>query len=390
MCLNLNKTVPDSYMKYFLLFFLAILTVRAQDSVQVIFKIQANNIPDTAKVYITGNLRVLGNWQPDKVSLINTHSNYWEKTFYLPGGKNIEYKITLGSWKSEAVNKEGRVPPNNKLLVSNDTVIQLKIDYWKDQFKEETNGQITGEVQYYRNIKGKGIPPRDIIVWLPPGYNTDIQQRYPVLYMQDGQNLFDPATSAFGTDWQLDETADSLIKKGLIKPIIIVGIYNTKWRYSEYAENDTGFAYMKFVVDKVKPLIDSTYRTLPDPGNTAVGGSSLGALISFMLAWNYPDIFSKVICISPALKVYNFNYVDNVQKYGGQRKNLKFFFDTGIHSPDSLLVPGTGEMINALENLGYKMGKDILWHKDKEGQHNEASWAKIVWRPLMFFFGKKE
>ncbi len=377
-------------MKYLLLLFLISQTVRAQEFKEITFKIQANNIPDTANVYITGNTKELGNWQPDKVSLINTSGNYWEKSFLLPAGENIEYKFTRGSWNTEAVKEKGDIPENSKLLVKNDTTIDQVINYWKDQFTYKLKGQVTGRVDYYRNVKGDGIPARDILVWLPPDYDTHINERYPVLYMQDGQNLFDPVTSAFGVDLQIDETTDSLIRSGYMNPIIIVGLANTDWRSSEYSDNDTGYAYMKFVVGKIKPFIDSTYRTIPNPGNTAVGGSSLGGLISFMLAWNYPDVFSKTLCISPALKVYKIDYVKYVNGYSGTHKQLKFYFDAGINSLDSLLIPGTKQMISALEKQGYKEGKDILWYLDKEGAHNEASWAKRFWRPLLFFFGRND
>lgn len=377
-------------MKYLLLLILIFQTVRAQEFKEIIFKIQANNIPDSANVYITGNNKDLGNWQPDKVSLINTSGKYWEKSFLFPAGENIEYKFTRGSWDTEAVKEKGEIPENSKLLVKNDTTVEQVINFWKDQFTYKLKGQVTGKVDYYRNVNGDGIPARDILVWLPPDYDTHLNERYPVLYMQDGQNLFDPVTSAFGVDWQIDETADSLIRSGYMNPIIIVGLANTGWRSSEYSDNDTGYAYMKFVVGKIKPFIDSTYRTLPDPGNTAVGGSSLGGLISFMLAWNYPEVFSMTLCISPALKVYKIDYVKYVNEYKGIHKQLKFYFDAGINSPDSLLIPGTRQMISALEKQGYKEGKDILWYADKEGVHSEASWAKRVWRPLLFFFGRND
>ncbi len=376
-------------MKYVIFIFLAFLTIRAQESKVITFRIQTNNIPDSENVYITGNIPDLGNWQPDKISLINTSGNFWEKSIPLPAGENIEYKITRGSWDSEEVMNDGTIPGNHKLFVNGDTTVNLVIQSWKDQFSYELKGQVTGKVDYYRSIKGKGILPRDIIVWLPPGYDTETNQKYSVLYMQDGQNLFDPATSAFGIDWQMDETADSLIRDGMIKPVIIVGLANTKWRSSEYADNDTGRAYMNFIVTKVKPFIDSVYRTLKGPEYNAVGGSSLGALISFMLGWNYPGIFSKVICISPALKYKYIDYVDDVEKYDGVRKNLKFYFDWGGNSLDSLLAPGTKEMINTLEEKGYREGKDILWYEDPQGLHNEASWARRIWRPLEFFFGRK-
>ena len=370
-----------------LLICLTAIIVQAQQSVEIAVKIQANNIPDTAKVYISGNKPELGNWHPGEVSLINTSGNIWERTFSFPAGETIEFKITLGSWENEAANENGSVPENIKLKPNNDTVVSLTVNNWKNSFTHKLKGQVTGRLDYIKNVRGDGIPPRDIIIWLPPEYGKDIDKHYPVLYMQDGQNLFDPSTAAFGVDWQLDEIADSLIRNGAMKSIIIVGLANTTWRNSEYAENDTGYAYMKFVVEKVKPLIDSSYRTLAGPGSTAVGGSSLGGLISFMLGWNYPEVFSMVMCVSPALKIYNLDYVDNVNGYNGHRKNLKFYFDAGINSIDSLLVPGMNEMIQALEKKGYNSGKDIMKYIDIKGEHNESSWAARAWRPLLFFFG---
>ncbi len=376
-------------LKYLLLIILIPATIISQDLKKLTIHVQVNNTPDSSEIYITGNLPEFGNWAPDVISLDNISKNDWEKSFLVPAGKKIEYKITRGSWDTEAVNEKGDIPKNNEVIVKNDTAINIEINHWKDQFKYKKVGQVTGRVDYYKNIKGKGILPRDILVWVPPDYNEDSTRRYSVLYMQDGQNLFDPSTSAFGVDWQLDETADSLIKAGTMKPIIIVGLTCTDWRSAEYSDTDTGRAYMNFVIKKVKPFIDSTYRTLPGPENTAVGGSSLGGLISFMLAWNYPDIFSKTLCMSSAVKINKIDYVKNVKAYEGKRKNLKFYFDAGADSLDSKLKPGIIEMINALKVQGYKAGKDFLWYQDKRGKHNEASWAKRVHLPLLFFFGKK-
>lgn len=376
-------------MKIILLFFLTAAMAHAQQTIKVTFNVRANNIPDTSNVFITGNRPELGSWHPGLIPLTNISANQWERTFPFTAGEDLEFKITRGSWENEAVNSSGSIPPNIKVTAFSDTIINITVNAWKDEFTHYLKRQVTGHLDYFRNVKGQGVPPRDIIVWLPPGYDEDTVKSYPVLYMQDGQNLFDPSTSSFGTDWQLDETADSLIRMERMKPVIIVGLSNTPWRNSEYAENDTGYAYMKFVVGKVKPMIDSSYRTLVGPESTAVGGSSLGGLISFMLAWNYPDVFSMAMCVSPALKIYDINYVDNVNGYSGPSKHLKFYFDSGIKSIDSLLVPGVKEMIRALQAKGYETGKDILWYEDTLGEHNEGSWAARAWRPLLFFFGRK-
>jgi predicted alpha/beta superfamily hydrolase len=208
--------------------------------------------------------------------------------------------------------------------------------------------------------------------------------------MQDGENLFDPKTSSFGTDWQLDEAADSLIKNGTIKDLIIIGIYNTSDRSMEYRDTPEGKSYMNFVVHKVKPLIDKKYRTLPGRENTAVGGSSLGGLISFMLAWKYPGVFSGAACLSPAFDIEDINYIPAVINYSGKKKAVKFYIDCGTAGLDAKLLPGSEEMIRELENKGYKSGKDILFYKAEGAKHNEAAWSKRNPRYLEFLFGRSK
>ena len=288
-------------MKNLILFLIVITQFSfAQEEKQIHLVVESDNVPEDSSIYITGNHPSIGNWKADVVRLKMSEDNKWEITISLPAGFHLEYKFTLGSWEREALNKDGLVPANNVLDVMNDTTIRVRIDLWANGQKRIVEGQVTGTIEYYRNFKGKGIKDRDIVVWLPPGYFENTYKYYPVLYMHDGQNVFDPKTSAFGADWQMDETADSLIKRHLIKPIIIVGVYNTPDRSSEYAANDTGYAYMNFIIYKLKSFIDSVYRTLPDRENTATGGSSLAGLISFMLVWKHSDVFSMAACLSPA------------------------------------------------------------------------------------------
>src|SRR5690606_28646700 len=149
----------------------------------------------------------------------------------------------------------------------------------------------TGTVVYHRNLTADSLKPRDLIVWLPPGYEKT-SKRYPVLYMHDGQNVFDPATSSCGGDWRIDEIADSLIRSKQMDPAIIVGIYNCSDRMEEYVPGAKGRAYMDFVANTVKPLIDQYYRTRPGAKHTLTGGSSAGGILAFMLAWEYPHVFS--------------------------------------------------------------------------------------------------
>jgi len=355
---------------------------------EVKFIAYASNVSDSEFVCITGNDSLLGNWNPNAIKLFKVNDSTWSKSFKFDNGKKLEYKFTKGSWEHEALDDDGLAPSNSFLKVINDTIITTRIKKWGRAKVRVNHGQITGTIRYHLQFEGKGLKPRDIIVWLPPGYENNVEKRYPVFYMNDGQNVFDPATSSFGYDWRADEVADSLIKVGAINEIIIVGIYNTEDRRQEYIYTNLGYTYMDFVVNRLKPFIDKEYRTLPDKKNTAICGSSAGGLISFMIAWRYPEIFSKAACLSPAFKRQELNYVDTIVNYSGKKKNIKFYIDNGGIGIDSELLPGTNEMITALQNKGYESCKDIIWYVDKNASHFETAWAERIWRPLVFFFGR--
>jgi predicted alpha/beta superfamily hydrolase len=198
--------------------------------------------------------------------------------------------------------------------------------------------------------------------------------------MQDGQNVFDPATSAFGTDWQLDETADSMIRKRAVDPMIIVGIYNTVERNKEYIPSDKGRLYREFLVKRLKPFIDSAYKTKPGRKHSIIGGSSAGGILAFMMVWEFPDVFSKAICMSPAFRLpgnnaSGWNYV-SIVKQDIKRKKIFFYIDNGGIGLEQQLQPGVDEMLKALTDKGYKSGKDFIYVSDPSALHNEKSWAK--------------
>lgn len=361
---------------------------QTESKVKITFNVKTKGISKDSVVYIVGSSKELGNWQPDSVALKKSKDETWTRTILFEKGKSVEFKFTLGSWEKEALNPDGTIPQNHVLLVSGDTVLNYTVGSFKSGVKI-IEGAITGEVSYYRKMKGDGINSRDIIVWLPPKYHTDISKRYPVLYMHDGQNIIDPATSSFGVDWGADETADSLIKSGKMQGIIIVGIYNTKDRTAEYSYSDLGHAYMNFIINRLKPFIDSTYRTLPDRENTATMGSSMGGLISLMLVWEHPEVFSKAGCLSPAFKIQELNYVPFIEKYNGPGKDIKIYVDNGGIALEAELRPGIDDAIKALKEKGFREGKNLQTYFDKNAGHNERAWAKRLWRPMLFLFGNE-
>ena len=365
----------------------ALASALTAQTVQVTFSVQAQ-VPEGEQVYITGNHPELGNWQPGFVALEQQPDSSWRRQFLFAPGTELEYKFTRGSWPTEALDARGLVPGNSTLLVQGDTTISVRIPAWRDLDSTLHRG-ITGTVEVYENMSAPGILPRTVLVWLPPGYAEDTGRRYPVLYMHDGQNAFDPSTSFLGVDWQVDEVADSLIRDDVMPAILIVAIYNTVDRGRDYSNSREGRAYMRFLADSLKPFIDRTYRTQPEAEATATMGSSLGGLISFLLLWNYPEVFGKAACLSPAFIGKHRSAVRMVQEQPAPVEHLRLYIDNGGRGLDQRLQTGVDAMLAALRTKGFADGENLMWYRDSTADHNEAAWARRVWRPLLFLFGER-
>ena len=360
------------------------------EEVVVTFRLESPELPENSTVYITGSIADLGNWNPAIVKMKYEGDHVWTYSITCQSGQLIEYKYTLGSWQHEGANERGQPFQNFFITTDKDTVVNNDILKWT---KMDTRGQITGTVKYHRKMKGDGIIPRDVIVWLPPDYDHS-KKKYPVLYMNDGQNIIDPKTSAFGVDWGVDETCTRLIEEKVIPPLIVVGIYNTEERAQEYVPGTKGSAYMEFIVEVLKPFIDKSYRTNPSRDNTFIGGSSAGGLCAFMLAWEYPKIFSKALCMSPALKYENVpgtidvDYVQTVRESSQPVEPSFFYLDAGNDNIEKLIKPGIYEMLNVLQEKGFKPEHDYVFIYDENASHFEADWAKRFPNAIQLFFNK--
>ena len=352
----------------------------------VTFVVTSKAVPTNATVFIAGNHERLGEWNAGMVPLEKKADGSWSRTFSFPAGSELEYKITLGSWAMEAVGTDGVVPGNSKLRVVSNETVRIAVAQWKDDM-HKVEGQITGTVRYHRQMTGEGIKPRDVVVWLPPSYTNSPSKRYPVLYVHDGQNAFDPTTSFLGADWQIDEVADRLIREGKLPEIIVVAIYNTEDRREDYSDTPKGRAYLRFIVEKLKPFIDREYRTQTEREHTAVMGSSMGGLISFLLVWQYPEVFSRAACLSPAFVYRDLDVTTLVEHYDGPDKRLRIYIDNGGVGLDAQLQPGCDKMLRTLQAKGYRLGDNLEWFQDATAEHNERAWSKRVWRPLLFLFG---
>ncbi|MBX6325444.1 MAG: alpha/beta hydrolase [Chthoniobacterales bacterium] len=258
---------------------------------------------------------------------------------------------------------------------------------------------LTGNIRRHRAFRSKILGNRrDILVYLPPGYRQFSRKRYPVLYLNDGQNVFDAATSFSGVEWGVDETAERLIRQRLIEPLIIVAVANTgEDRVHEYAptrgiidskakrkRRSKGLAqrYGKFLITELKPFIDRTYGTKPGPEFTGLGGSSLGALATLTLGIWHWQIFQRLIVMSPSVwwdDCVIYRLVDSLR----QKPPLKIWLDTGTAEEG---WEQTRQLCDLLLQKGWKLEKDLHYMEAPGANHSEAAWAARVEPALKFLF----
>jgi predicted alpha/beta superfamily hydrolase len=233
----------------------------------------------------------------------------------------------------------------------------------------------------------------DLIVYIPPMYNDQSERRFPVLYMQDGQNLFDPETSFIkGNYWRLGETTDALIETGAIEPMIIVGIYNAGVkRIDEYTPVEDkrlgggqADAYGRMLVQELKPYIDAQYRTLPGNGNCGVGGSSLGGLVTLYLGLRYPTVFSRLAVMSPSVWWRNRTILQTVAALT-KKPDLRIWLDIGTKE-STRAVPDARTLRDGLIRKGWRLGEDLAYFEADGGEHTESAWAERVAPMLKFLF----
>ena len=249
---------------------------------------------------------------------------------------------------------------------------------------------MTGDFETHRAFPSKFLPtPRDLIVYLPPGYR-DGTQRYPVFYMHDGQNLFDPATAFAGNEWHVDEVAAELIAAGKIEPLIIVGIYNTgRERTQEYTSGlgDKPPLYAQLVVEEVKPFIDTHYRTLAAPDDTGLGGSSLGGLVSIAMGLRYPGVFGKLAIVSPSVWWDNRVILRELAGFRGpERPRIWLDIGTAEGNTPAKTVDDTRMLRDALIEKGWKPEANLHYFEAEGAGHNEKAWSQRIGPILQYLF----
>ena len=258
---------------------------------------------------------------------------------------------------------------------------------------------LTGNIQEHRGFESRTLGNRrDVLVYLPIGYRRFVRRRYPVLYLQDGQNIFDAATAFGGVEWNVDETAQRLIRKRLIEPLIIVAVANTGTdRIHEYTPTrakavagiqrnarSRGLArkYGKFLAAELKTFIDQTYRTKPEAEFTGLGGSSLGGLLTMAVGLWYPEVFSRLAVMSPSVwwdQQVIVRMVDSLE----EKLPLRIWLDTGTHEPG---WEETRALRDMLVEKGWHLYDDLQYTETEGAGHNESAWSARVDPMLRYLF----
>ncbi len=281
----------------------------------------------------------------------------------------------------------------------------------KAEVVETSDSVVTGTVEHYRDFASQYVNPRHVDVWLPPSYAQHEERRYPVIYMHDGQNLFDPRTSFIGVDWGIDEVMTRLIGEKQVPQALVVGIWNTPGRVAEYMPQKpfekylspakqaefsqqegkpVSDQYLRFIVSELKPFIDLTYRTMSDREHTSIMGSSMGALISLYALCEYPQFFGGAGCVSTHWPAGDGVMLPYLKESLPDAQTHKLYFDFGTETLDAAYEPYQNEVNGIMGENGYTQEKNWITRKFQGDEHSERAWKRRVHLPLQFLLGPED
>ncbi len=370
-----------------------LLSLSAEGLKQWIIKVQVpKNTPEDTEVYIAGNFN---GWNPadPNYKLLPLKSGLYGLMVTMDTN-NVEFKFTLGSWEKVEVLATHKDRKNRlEELRTNYVTETYKVQAWADK---ESISSITGNVISINNFNMPQLKrSRRLWIYLPPGYeNSD--EHYPVLYMHDGQNLFDESSS-FSGEWGVDETLEKMITNGKICKLIVVGIENHPefrlneyspylFEYSSFEFKPQAREYADFIVETLKPYIDNNYRTKPSREYTATAGSSMGGLVSVYIGVKYQSVFSKVGALSSSFGVCKDELVSFINEHPKEYP-MRFWLDMGSEEMGNMdLNKYQIPVKNALINAGWNKENEIKFQIFPGAKHNEIYWRNRFDKVLKFLF----
>ena len=270
---------------------------------------------------------------------------------------------------------------------------------------------VEGRLERYAPFAAASVAPRNVDVWLPPGYDTEPERRYPVIYAHDGQNLFVPELSFSGVDWGVDETLSRLVVEDEAEAAIVVGVWNTAARIAEYmperpmaeahqprlaerfaekyGQPPASDAYLRFLVHELKPFVDGAYRTRPDLPSTALMGSSMGGLISLYALCEHPAVFGAAACLSTSWTVGGRVMVPYLRRAVPAPGVHRVYFDYGVEAHIGRYEFYQRKVDFVFDQQGYTRGVDRQTRRFPGAEHSEAAWRARLDVPLRFLLQRR-
>ncbi len=349
-----------------------------------------DNTPEDAVIHLAGNFN---NWDPGHPDYILTESEDGALEITIdPSPGQLEFKFTRGSWATVEGNAAGGFLPNRTYAYEGAAqTTELTILSWEDLGGSGGNSTAADNVTVL--AEDFYIPHLDryrrIWLYLPPDYETS-EKAYPVLYMQDGQNVFDAATS-FAGEWEVDEALNALFEAGN-EGVIVVAIDNggaerineySPWINPDYGGGQ-GDQYLAFITETLKPHIDANYRTLPGREHTGIMGSSLGGLISFYGAIEYQEVFSKAGVFSPSFWFAEECYSHVAQT--GKAADMRIYLLAGESEGNGAVVADMQAMYDTLLSAGFSEA-ELAFVTHADGAHSEWYWAREFPAAYEWLFG---
>jgi len=270
------------------------------------------------------------------------------------------------------------------------------MDSWQD-------ARVQGTLVYWQDVHSAYLDAdRNVSVWLPPGYEVSPGRRYPVIYMQDGQNLFDPRIANTGIDWGVDEAITAGVSEGRFEPAIVVAVWSSAKRFTEYSPWHEAPQYARFLVDELMPRVNAEFRTLEGPEHTFAAGASMGGLLSFYLVKDYPEIFGACGCLSTPFMLSEAYaatgpdsatadatpyIVRDIEHGAPLPPDARFFFDFGTGTQDAGYGPSHATVRDWLLAEGLEEGEDFRIRVYAGADHNEAAWRARLGDQLEWMLG---
>ncbi len=376
-------------MKKFFLLLTLLLNNQIQSQVTLVLEQIPRDTPKNAVPFITGNF---DNWSGGKDHYFNMNDKGYYSMTLPKTKKDLEFKFTLGSWEQVETDSVGKNIENRTWHFSekHDTIF-MKIQSWQKPKspKKSTAAKNVVVLEEAFPMPQFNRRTRKILAYLPPDYKES-NRRYPVVYLHDGQNIFDDATS-FAGEWGVDETLNKLfVEKGTA--LIVIATENgqeerlneyTPWKNEEYGGGE-GDLYLEFIVKNLKPYVDQKLRTKSGQWNTGIMGSSLGGLISYYAGLKYPDVFGKVGVFSPSFWFADESFTF-AEEHGKIKKQKMYLLAGTNEDEDGETVADTEKIAGLLIEAGYKK-KNIYQKYVPGGEHSEKFWRSEFEEAILWLF----